>query len=80
MDVADHCAEFWFLYPGSAVGGHDTHDRDANDSQDLRLCLDSTHWIFCYEAGMQVREEQPENNGRPTGLPLSFITYNYAFS
>ena len=32
LDVADHCAELWFLHPGGAVGGYHSHDRDVDDS------------------------------------------------
>ena len=37
LDVADHRAEFWVLYPGGAVGRYDSHDRDADDSQNMCL-------------------------------------------
>ena len=40
LDVADHRAELRLLSPGGAVGGRGAHDRDADDPQDLRLCLD----------------------------------------
>ncbi len=51
-DVADHCPELWLLYSGGAVGGCVSPDRDADDPQDLRLCMDGTDRIFCYETGM----------------------------
>lgn len=35
--------------------GQDTHDRDADDSKDLRLCVDGTDWLFCDETGMQIK-------------------------
>ena len=28
------------------------HDRYADDPQDLRLCVDRSHRLFCYEEGM----------------------------
>ncbi len=52
MDVADHCAELWILYPGSIVGRYNSRDWHADDSQDLCLCLDSVDWILCNETGM----------------------------
>ncbi len=52
MDVADNCTEFWILYTGGAVGGCHSHDWDADDSQDLRICVDGAYRIFCNETGM----------------------------
>ena len=49
--MADHCAELRVLYPGRAVGGRHSPDWDADDSQDLRLCVDGAYWFFCYETG-----------------------------
>ena len=54
LDVADHCAELWVLHPGGAVGGRRAHDRDADDPQDLRLCLDGADRLFCHETGTEV--------------------------
>ena len=38
--------------------GNVSHGRDADDPQDLRLCVDRAHWIFCHEEGMQIRETE----------------------
>lgn len=56
VDVADYRAEFWLLHPGGAVGGCRSHDWNADDSQDLRLCVDSADRIFCHETGMRTGE------------------------
>ena len=56
VDVADYCAEFWLLYPGGSVGGCRSHDWNADDSQDLRLCVDSADRVFCHETGMRTGE------------------------
>ena len=52
---SDHRVELWLLYPRGAVGGHDPHDRYADDPQDLRLCVDGADRLPRHEAGMQVR-------------------------
>lgn len=52
LDVADYCAQLCFLYPSSAMGRYPSSGRDADDSQDLCLCLDSVHRIFCNEKRM----------------------------
>ena len=52
LDVADYCAQLCFLYPSSAMGRYSSSGRDADDSQDLCLCLDSVHRIFCNEKRM----------------------------
>jgi len=35
---------------------------DADDPQDLCLCVDRAHWIFCHEEGMQIRETEKNKN------------------
>ena len=55
LDVSDDRAELWLLHTSRAVGGYLSYDRDADDSKDLRLCVDGTHWIFRYETRMQIR-------------------------
>ena len=60
MDVADHCAELWLLYSGGAVGGRCAHDRDADDPQNLCLCLDGPDRVFCHEAGVQIEKKRLE--------------------
>ena len=58
LDVADHRAELWLLYPRGAVGGYDPYDRYADDPQDLRLCVDGADRLPRHEAGVQVRENE----------------------
>ena len=38
--VADHCAQFRFLHSRGPLGRRRPYDWDADDPQDLRLCLD----------------------------------------
>ena len=52
LDVADHCAELWLLYSGGAVGGRRSSHWNADDSENLCLCVDGADWIFCHETGM----------------------------
>lgn len=54
LDVAHHCAEFRVLHPGGAVGRHGSDDRNADDSQDLRLCVDGADWLFGHAAGVLI--------------------------
>ena len=55
LDVADHRAELWFLYPGGAVGRRCASDRDADDPQDLRICVDGGNRLFRHEERVQVK-------------------------
>lgn len=52
LDVADDCVKLWVLYSGSPVGRRCPCDWYADDSQNVCLCMDGTHWIFCYEKRM----------------------------
>ena len=47
-----HRAELRFLHSRCSLGQCHPHDRDADDPQDLRLCVDRSHRLFCYEEGM----------------------------
>ena len=53
LDVAHHRAELRLLYPGGAVGRCDPGHRPADDPQDLRLCVDRPHRLFCHESRIQ---------------------------
>lgn len=55
--MAAHNNEFWLLYSSSIVGRYDPSDGDANDTQDLRLCMDGIDRIFCYEEENQTKGE-----------------------
>ncbi len=50
--MADDCIKFWILHSGSVVGGRHSYDWNADDSKDLRICMDDAHWIFRNETGM----------------------------
>ena len=52
LDMDDHCAALWLLHSGGAVGGRRAYERDADDPQDLRLCMDDAYRISCCETGM----------------------------
>ena len=65
VDVADHCIELWLLHPCRSVGGCHPHDRDADDPQDLRLCLDGTHRVFRHEAGVPITFRISRSTLRP---------------
>lgn len=54
VDVADHCIELWLLHPGGTLGRCHPHDWDADDPQNLRLCLDSTYRVFRHETGVPI--------------------------
>lgn len=56
LDVVDHRAELWLLYPGGAVGGYHSHDWNAHDPQDLRLCVDRADRLLCHEKRVQIKE------------------------
>ena len=43
---------FEFLHSRCSLGQYRPHDRYADDPQDLRLCVDRSHRLFCYEEGM----------------------------
>ena len=64
LDVAHHRAELRLLYPGGAVGGRRPADRDADDSQDLRLCLDGADRIFRHEKRVQLIKTWSSAGGR----------------
>lgn len=49
--VAHGGAELCLLYPGGAVCGCGSRGGDADDPENLRLCLDGADWISCYEKG-----------------------------
>ena len=40
---------FGFYIPVVLCGGRDAPDRDADDPQDLRLCVDCADRLFCHE-------------------------------
>ena len=46
----------WLLYPGGAVGGYHSHDWNAHDPQDLRLCVDRADRLLCHEKRVQIKE------------------------
>ena len=50
VDVADHCAQFRLLHPGSAMGRHYSYAGHADDSENLCLCLDRAHRLPCHDA------------------------------
>ena len=50
-------AEFRLLHSGGAVGRYHPHDWNADDPQDLRLCMDGSDWLLRHEKGMQIKEE-----------------------
>ena len=52
-------SKLWLLYPGGAVGRRCAHDRDADDPQDLRLCVDGPDRLFRHEKRVQVKENEP---------------------
>ena len=64
LDVAHHRAELRLLYPGGAVGGRRPADRDADDPQDLRLCLDGADRIFRHEKRVRLTEPGSSAGGR----------------
>lgn len=47
----------WRAVVRGTGGGRRAHDRDADDFQDLRLCVDGAHWLFRHETEMQIKEE-----------------------
>ena len=66
LDVADHCAQLRFLHPGRPVGRYHPDDWNADDSKDLRLCLDCLDWFFGHEACSQGidkdKTKEPDEN------------------
>ena len=58
LDVAYHCAELWLLHSSGSVVRNVSDGRDADDPQDLCVCVDRAHWIFCHEEGMPIKEEE----------------------
>ena len=49
MIVLFYRAELWVLHPGGIVGRRDSANWNADDSQNLCVCVVGAYWIFCYE-------------------------------
>ena len=79
MDVAYDCAEFWILYSGSAVGGYDSHDWNADDSKDMCLRMDCVNWIFCHETGMPLTEAFLTNSQKTSISPSLTVEEIFVF-
>ena len=58
LDVADQRTELWLLHSCGTVGVLLAYDWDADEPQDLRLCVDVVHWIVRDETGMQIRRNR----------------------
>ena len=50
---------FGFYIPVVLWAGRCAHDRDADDPQDLRLCVDGPDRLFRHEKRVQVKENEP---------------------
>lgn len=73
LDVADHCVELCLLYPGGLVGRYHSDDWDADDPQNLCICLDGAHRVFCHETGEWPEiAEEPKRVGRTERTGMSF--------
>lgn len=44
--------DFEIIDSRCSLGQYRPHDRYADDPQDLCLCVDRSHRLFCYEEGM----------------------------
>ena len=55
--MAYHCFKLWLLYPGCTLGRCSTNDRYADDSKNMRLCMDRLNWISVYEkkSGIMIK-------------------------